>query len=67
MVMWNENMIELQKECGETSEEEIINSALTMFKWAIRQVKIGNAIGSLNSNSTVFTQLGIPLLDKNKA
>lgn len=57
------------KEAKETlnlpSEEDVLNLSLSMLNWAISKTKIGEDIGSINSNSN-FTKVNIDDLEKVK-
>ncbi len=43
------------------TEKEIINNALTVFEWAIKEVQAGRVIGSVDETNNVRKELVLPL------
>ena len=39
---------ELMKVCGVSTKKELFNNALTLLEWAVREVRKGNSIASVN-------------------
>lgn len=63
--MPQDKLIELDRlvaETGASTRKEYVNSALTLFKWAIREIQEGKAIASIDANEKV-TELAMPLLE----
>lgn len=47
---------------GASTRKEYVNHALTLFKWAIKEIKEGKAIASIDEDENV-TELAMPLLE----
>ena len=51
----------LMKEASITTKKELVNNALTLFEWAIRQRKSGRVIGSLDTQESSFREVLLPV------
>lgn len=51
----------LMREAGITTKKELINNALTLFDWAIRQKKIGRVVGSFDRHESNFREVLLPV------
>lgn len=56
---------EMMEAAGVSTQRELLDNALTLAKWAMRQKKSGKAIGSLTEDNK-FTELDMPILDHAK-
>jgi hypothetical protein len=54
----------LQTETGSESMKELINTALTMVEWAVKEVKAGNEIAAVNEDQKVYRVFITPLLER---
>jgi len=54
----------LKEETGSETLKELFNNALTMFEWAVEEVKNGNEIAAVNEREKVFRVLVTPLLER---
>lgn len=48
---------------GATSQKELINNAITIFRWAAKQVAAGKIIGALDEERDTFKELQMPALE----
>jgi hypothetical protein len=55
---------DLQAEAGAENMKELVNNALTILEWAIKEVKNGNEIAAVNENDQVYRVLVTPLLER---
>jgi len=53
---------ELMRDCGITKKSEIINNALTLFKWAVGAIKNGRTIASVDEKNGKYRDLEMPIL-----
>ena len=53
---------QLMKECDISNKKDLFNNALTLLKWAVRQVKEGNRIASVNDDRKTYRELEMPIL-----
>ena len=51
----------LMLECGVTTKKEIFNNALTLLKWAVKQVKAGNTVASVDDKQGRYRELTMPI------
>lgn len=49
--------------CGMQTREELVNSAITLFAWAIRQRERGRAIASVDEAQGVYQEVQMPALE----
>jgi hypothetical protein len=54
----------LQAETGSESMKELINNALTMLEWSVKEVKAGNEIAAVNEDERVYRVFITPLLER---
>lgn len=52
----------LMEECEISNKKDLFNNALTLLKWAVRQVKEGNRIASVNDDKKTYRELEMPIL-----
>jgi hypothetical protein len=55
---------DLQAAAGAENMKELVNNALTILEWAIKEVKNGNEIAAVNENDQVYRVLITPLLER---
>jgi hypothetical protein len=51
------------KLCGTQDVKMVINSALTLFEWAVGEKRKGYAVGSVNTQEETYREVSIPLLN----
>lgn len=54
----------LQSDTGSESMKELINNALTMLEWAVKEVKAGNEIAAVNEDDKIYRVFITPLLER---
>lgn len=59
--LWNE-MKKFQDLGGMTTKRELLNNALTLFRWAALHVQRGNTVNAVNPDGTVY-ELQMPCLE----
>lgn len=52
----------LMRECGIRTKKDLINNALTLFKWAVNKRKSGHEITAVNFESKEYFELEMPAL-----
>jgi predicted DNA-binding protein len=57
----SDRLDELAKQVGVT-KREIINNALTLFDWAVEEVKAGKTIASVDEQEEKYKEVLLPLL-----
>ena len=50
-----------QSEIGVNTRKELFNNALTLLQWAVRQIKAGKIVGSVNEQSDSYSELQMPI------
>ena len=55
---------DLQAAAGAENMKELVNNALTILEWAIKEVKNGNETAAVNENDQVYRVLITPLLER---
>ena len=55
---------ELQDAGGLRTKKELLDNALTLLKWAVRQMREGNLIISMNPQTGALRELEVPYLEK---
>ena len=58
---------ELMSETGVQTKKELINNALTLLKWAVRETRKGHAIASVDETNGKYRELQMPILDAKPA
>jgi hypothetical protein len=53
---------ELMRLCGISTKKELINNALTLLQWAVRQVRNGRTIASIDEQEGRYRELEMPIL-----
>jgi hypothetical protein len=53
---------ELMTLCGIKTKKELINNALTLLQWAVKQVRNGRSVASIDENEGRFRELEMPIL-----
>lgn len=53
---------ELMRVCDIATKKELFNNALTLFEWAVREVRKGNSIASVNEEEERYRHLEMPVL-----
>jgi hypothetical protein len=59
-----EEIEQLMATCGIATKGELINNALTLFKWAVRKISEGNIVAAINEEEEVYQELEIPILSR---
>lgn len=54
---------QLAAEAGLTTRKDLFNNALTLLNWAVREVRRGRVIASVDETTQRFTELHTPMLD----
>ena len=54
---------QLAAEAGLATRKDLFNNALTLLNWAVREVRRGRVIASVDETTQRFTELHIPMLD----
>ena len=54
----------LMTETGVQTRKDLINNALTLFKWAVNESRAGNKIAAIDDESKSFRELAMPALDR---
>ena len=54
----------LMEETGITTEKELINNALTLLEWAIKERKAGRIIASIDETEKSYKAINMPILAK---
>jgi hypothetical protein len=54
---------ELMKDCGVETKKELFNTALSLLTWAIREVKRGHTIASVDEENSKYRELRMPIFD----
>lgn len=52
----------LMQECGIRTKKDLINNALTLFKWVVNKRKSGHEIAAVNSESNRHIEFDMPAL-----
>jgi hypothetical protein len=58
----NSRLEKLMKEGQVATKKDLMNNALTMLEWAVKQRKEGLLIGKLDAKSDKFGELEMPIL-----
>jgi len=61
-----EELDEMERLCelgGLSSKKELLNNALTLLKWAVRQKQQGYSIASVDENGDIRRELEMPYLE----
>ena len=58
-----EDFKKLKKLSGIRQHKELLNSALSFFKWAIREVESGRIIASVDEKNEKYKEVVIPAFD----
>lgn len=53
---------ELMRLCGISTKKDLINNALTLLQWAVRQVRNGRTIASIDEKEGRYRELEMPIL-----
>lgn len=53
---------DLMRLCQISTKKELINNALTLFEWAVKESESGNIIASLNEREKRYRELQMPSL-----
>jgi hypothetical protein len=54
---------QLAAEAGLATRKDLFNNALALLNWAVREVKRGRVIASVDEDAQRFTELQMPMLD----
>jgi ferric iron reductase protein FhuF len=54
---------QLAAEAGVTTRKDLFNNALALLNWAVREVRRGRVIASVDERAQRFTELQMPMLD----
>jgi hypothetical protein len=54
---------QLATDAGITTRKDLFSNALTLLNWAVREVKRGRIIASVDPTTQRFTELNMPMLD----
>lgn len=56
----------LMKESGIKTKKDLINNALTLFEWAVKEIKEGRKIVSLDEKNKKYKEVFMPCLSNIK-
>ena len=56
----------LMKEVGIKTKKDLINNALTLFEWAVKEIKEGRKIVSLDEKNKKYKEVFMPCLSNIK-
>ncbi len=56
-----EGLEELMRVCGLRTKKDLINNALALLEWAVRERQKGNAIVSLDEDSERYKEVYLPI------
>ena len=59
-----EELKALMREAQIETYKELFSNALTLLYWAVREVKSGRIIASLDEERMKYKELGMPILDR---
>jgi hypothetical protein len=54
---------QLAAEAGLATRKDLFNNALALLNWAVREVRRGRVIASVDESAQRFTELQMPMLD----
>lgn len=54
---------QLAAEAGVATRKDLFNNALALLNWAVREVRRGRVIASVDESAQRFTELQMPMLD----
>ncbi len=64
-VVLNKEKVERIKEMsGAASNQELLNSALTLLAWALKEKASGKVVGSIDEDASVIKEVVMPILDE---
>jgi hypothetical protein len=50
----------LMDECGIDTQKDLFNSSITLFRWAVREIKRGRGIASIDEAARQVTEFSMP-------
>jgi hypothetical protein len=50
--------------CGIATKAELINNALTLFKWAVNKSGEGKIVAAINEKEEIYQELEMPTLSR---
>ena len=53
---------ELMRDCGLTKKTDLVNNALVLLKWAVKTVKSGRTIASVDERNGKYRDFDMPVL-----
>jgi hypothetical protein len=53
---------QLMRDCGLKKKTDLVNNALTLLKWAVKAVKDGRTIASVDERNHKYRDLEMPVL-----
>ena len=54
----------LMQETGTGTKKELVNNAITLLQWAVRQRQRGRMVCAVDEATDRLTELGMPILDR---
>ena len=54
---------EVMETCGLATQKDLINNALTLFEWAVKQRQEGRVISSVDETNKKWKELSMPALE----
>jgi hypothetical protein len=55
---------QLQAETGADSMKDLVNNALSLLEWAVKETRDGNEIAAVNEGDEIYRILVLPLLQR---
>jgi hypothetical protein len=53
---------DLLSECGFSDKKDLINNAITMLGWAVKSLKSGCKVGTIDEENRQYTELQMPFM-----
>ena len=54
---------QLKKDCDIATDKELFSNAITLLMWAVREVRAGRTIASVDENNSSFREVLLPALE----
>jgi hypothetical protein len=54
----------LMEEAGIKTMKDLLNNALTLLEWSLKETRSGRIIASVDESNRQYKQLGMPILER---
>jgi hypothetical protein len=61
---YSDLLIDLTERCGLKTKTSLVENALVMLAWAVREVEHGRSIASMDPDNKIFRELHTPALQR---